>query len=171
MIRITLPKSLQGTYQHRDYLGGIMKLGLKREKIGDILCDDLGADVLVQKEISQYLLENLPYLTRFGKAKIEVMPLQELRKIEVQKKEINIISSSLRMDNVIAELLGISRTKANELLAQKRVFLNYQNETKNSKLIKEKDILVVRGKGKYEFHKITGNTKKNRLILTFLKYM
>lgn len=170
MIRITLPKSLQGNYQHKDYLGGMMKLGVKREKTGDILYDSTGADLLVQKEITKYLMENLPYLTRFSKAKFQVMSVEEIRKIEIQKKKVTVIVSSLRIDTVIAELLGISRTKANELLMQKRVFINYQNETKGAKLIKEDDVIVVRGKGKYEFVQIEGNTRKNKFILYFLKY-
>ena len=32
-IRIELPNELHAKYTHRDYLGGIMKLGIKREKI------------------------------------------------------------------------------------------------------------------------------------------
>ena len=170
-IRIVLPKSLQGKYQHRHYLGSIIKLGIKREKTGDILCDDAGADMIVQKEVTKYLMENLPHLTRFAKATFEVIPIEEIRKIEKKKKEITIVTSSLRIDNIIAELLGISRTKANEFLAQKRVLINYQNEIKNSKLVKEQDVIVIRGKGKYEFSKIEGNTKKNKFILAFLKYV
>ncbi len=36
IMRIELPKYCE-EYTHREYLGGIMKLGVKREKIGDIL--------------------------------------------------------------------------------------------------------------------------------------
>lgn len=171
VIRIILPKSLQGKYQHKDYLSGIIKLGMKREKTGDILCDNEGADIIVQKEATKYLMENLPFLTRFSKSKFEKISIQQIKKVEIRKKKLNIIASSLRIDNVISELLGISRTNANELLQQKRVFINYQNELKNSKLIKEKDIIVIRGRGKYEFDEIEGNTKKNRLILAFSKYV
>ena len=37
VLRIELPKEMRGKYSHRDYLGGLIKLGIKREKIGDIL--------------------------------------------------------------------------------------------------------------------------------------
>ena len=37
IVRIELPEEEQGKYSHRNYLGGIVKLGLKREKVGDIL--------------------------------------------------------------------------------------------------------------------------------------
>ena len=33
IIRITLPNSLQESYEHRNYLSALMKIGIKREKI------------------------------------------------------------------------------------------------------------------------------------------
>ena len=35
LIRINLPEEDHGKYAHRNYLGGIVKLGLKREKVGE----------------------------------------------------------------------------------------------------------------------------------------
>ena len=35
VIRIKLPNNIK--YEHREFLSGIMKLGIKREKIGDII--------------------------------------------------------------------------------------------------------------------------------------
>ena len=59
LIRITLPNELKGTYTHKDYLSGVMKLGVKREKIGDILVFEDGADIIVSNEICQYIFNNL----------------------------------------------------------------------------------------------------------------
>lgn len=66
-IRIELPKETIGLYSHRDYLGGLMKLGIKREKIGDILVEKTGADILFLTELEEYLRQNVPSLTRFRK--------------------------------------------------------------------------------------------------------
>ena len=55
VIRINLSNKITDKYNHRIYLGALMKLGLKREKIGDILIDDDGADLIVCKEISDFL--------------------------------------------------------------------------------------------------------------------
>ena len=41
IIRIELPNNV--VYEHREYLSGIMKLGLKREKFGDIIVTEYGA--------------------------------------------------------------------------------------------------------------------------------
>ena len=104
LIRITLPNELKGTYSHRDYLSGIMKLGIKREKIGDILVFEDGADVVCSNEISKYILNNLQQLTRFSKAKIEQLNISEIRKPDIKKEEKRITVSSLRLDNIVSEL-------------------------------------------------------------------
>ena len=44
IVRIQLPEDLKGKYTHRDYLGAVIKLGVKREKVGDIIVDRDGAD-------------------------------------------------------------------------------------------------------------------------------
>ena len=84
VIRITLPNEMEGQYEHRNYLGAIIKLGIKREMIGDILVDEKGADIIVHYDILSFLLMNLPSLTRFQKAKIEEVPLQEIKKLEIR---------------------------------------------------------------------------------------
>jgi hypothetical protein len=38
LVRVALPDDDKGKLSHRNYLGGIVKLGLKREKIGDKIC-------------------------------------------------------------------------------------------------------------------------------------
>lgn len=171
VVRIKLPKENKEKYVHKDYLSGIMKLGIKREKVGDIFVFDDGADIIVNKEISKYLLESLNQLTRFSKAKIEKIDIAEIRKPEIKKEIIDIRVSSLRLDNIISELAHFSRTKANEIILEQRVFINYINENNNSKLVKENDIVVIRGKGKFNILKIDGQTKKGKIILVVEHYI
>jgi RNA-binding protein YlmH len=150
IVRIILPKELQGKYTHRDYLGGLMKLGLKREKIGDIIVWEEGADIIVLKEIIPFLQQHLDTLTRFQKAKITIENIKNLHEVNIKKEEIEIVVSSLRLDNIIAELAKTSRSKAEEFIKQERVFVNYEAITKDSKTIKIGDKITIRGKGKFE---------------------
>ena len=53
---------------------------LNKEKIGDILVFDDGADIIILDEIEKFLLSNLGTLTRFNKSDIEVISLNEIRK-------------------------------------------------------------------------------------------
>lgn len=170
-IRINLPKEMYGKYNHRDYLGGLMKLGIKREKIGDILVFENGADILILEEIENFLMNNITSLTRFSKAKIETVNLQDIREKKINKKEIKIIVPSLRIDAVISEVIHTSRGKSEELLQEGRIFLNYEQIAKGTKQIKEKDILTIRGKGKFEIEKIEGQTRNGRIKMLINQYI
>ncbi len=171
LIRVTLPNELKGQYTHRDYLSGIMKLGVKREKIGDILVFNNGADIVVGEEISKYILNNLGQLTRFSKAKIEELNISEIRKPEIKKQEIRITVTSLRLDNIVSELANCSRTVSNEIIMGQRVFVNYENETRNSKQINAGDIIVIRGNGKFKILKIDGETRKGKIVVIVEYYI
>lgn len=170
-IRISLPNELYGEYTHKNYLGMIMKLGVVREKVGDILVKESGADVIVMPEIVKYLLTNLSELTRLRKVDIKEIQINELEKVEIKTKEYNIIVSALRLDNIIAELAKTSRMQAKELINQERVFVNFKNEIKQTKILNEGDLVSIRGKGRFKISEIIGNTQKGRYILKIEKYV
>lgn len=169
-IRIILPNEMKGEYTHKNYLGGLMKLGISREKIGDILVDNEGADILVMPEMLKFLITNIPSLTRFSKSKIEQIELENLRKIEIKVQNIKITVASMRLDNVISELAKCSRGKANEILLQERVLLNHEIIEKSSKEVKENDIITIRGKGRFVVKSIVGNSRKGRLFVEVEKF-
>ena len=169
IIRINLPKELYGKYKHKNYLGAIMKLGVKREKIGDIVVDDTGADIIVNVDIIKYLEQNILNLTRFSKSKIEILELDNLREIQQREQEQEIIVSSLRLDNIVSEILKISRNEANKIIMSERVFINFENELRNSRILKENDIITIRGKGRFKFLEIVGKTRKENFILKLSK--
>lgn len=171
VIRITLPEEEKGKYSHRNYLGGIVKLGIKREKVGDILVSDEGADILVKEETAESLKQELGTLTRFQDAKIEIVELSELKKQEIKLEELSIIVPSLRLDNFVSDLSRTSRSKAVEIINSERVFINGQNEIKASKQIKEGDIITIRGKGRFVIKKFGGNTRSGRTIVKVEKYV
>jgi len=50
------------------------------------------------------------------------------------------------------------------------VLVNYEQEKKNTKIIKIKDIVTIRGKGKFIIEDIVGNTKKGNYIVIIKKY-
>ena len=58
VLKIILPNDLKEKYTHRDYLGGLMKLGLKREKIGDIIVTKEGAQIIVLNEIISFSFQS-----------------------------------------------------------------------------------------------------------------
>lgn len=171
VIKIKLPIELNDEFDHRRYLGAIMKLGIEREKIGDISVKSRGAEIMVKNEVQEFLVQNLSSLTRFSSAEIMVENIENMQEIEAQKMEITEIVASLRLDNIVASLARTSRNKAVEILEQERVFLNFKNETKASKQVKVGDIITIRGKGRFEFKEISGNTRKGRFVIKIDKYI
>ena len=123
IVRVNLLEE-KGKYTHRNYLGGIIKLGLKREKVGDIIVYEEGADIITSNDFSDILKEQLPFLTRFKNSKIEVEEIDKLKKKEITKEEIKIIVPSFRLDNFVSDLAKTSRSKAVQIIEQERVFIN-----------------------------------------------
>lgn len=171
VVRIEVPNDLKGKYVHKDYLGSLMKLGIKREKVGDILVDENGADILAIPDISEYIELNLHKLTRFRKATIEKINIENLRRLCIKKELKEIIVPSLRIDCIVSELIGISRNKANDIIESERVFVNFKNETKSSKNVSIGDKITIRGKGRFEIKERLRITKNNKTILLIEKYI
>lgn len=124
VVRILLPEEEKGKYSHRNYLGGIVKLGLKREKVGDIIVCEKGADIITLEDFADILKQQLPILTRFENSKINIEEIQNLQKRELKVEQVKIIVPSLRLDNFVSDLARTSRSKAVQILKQERVFVN-----------------------------------------------
>lgn len=170
-IRILLSDEDKSKYSHRNYLSGIIKVGMKREKVGDILVSDDGADILVKAETVETLKQELGTLTRFENARMEIIDLSDLRKQEIKLEEISIIVPSLRLDNFVSDLARTSRSKAVEIINSERVFINGQNETKASKHVKLGDVITIRGKGRFVVKEFSGNTRSGRTVVKIEKYV
>lgn len=171
VVRVTLDEEEKGKYSHRNYLGGIVKLGLRREKVGDILVDNDGADIIVVEDFSEILKKELPSLKRFENSKVEKFELKDLRKKEIRIEDVKIIVPSLRLDNIVSDLARTSRSKAAQIIAQERVFVNGQNETKLSKQIKLNDVITIRGKGRFVIKEFDGTTRSGRTVIVVEKYV
>lgn len=171
VVRIELPEEEHGKYAHRNYLGGIVKLGLKREKVGDILVANEGADIVVVSDFAEVLEKELPSLTRFENSKISITEISNLKKKEIKIENIEIIVLSLRLDNIVSDLARTSRSKASQIIAQERVFINGKNETKVSKQVKLGDIITIRGKGRFIIKDFKGTTRSGRTVVLIEKYV
>lgn len=171
LVRVELPEKEKGKYFHRNYLGGIIKLGLKREKVGDIIVSEEGADIVTVKDFADILKQQLPTLTRFENSRVIIEEIQNLQKREVKMETIKIIVPSLRMDNFVSDLARTSRSKAVQMIEQERIFINGKNETKPSKTLKLNDIITIRGKGRFVIKQFEGTTRSGRMVVVVEKYV
>ena len=136
-----------GNPGHRDYLGAVLGLGIGREWLGDILIDGERAWLFCLPSVKQHLLLNLEKVGRWG-VKAKEIPLAEVPQQERKLREDSFSVKSLRLDAVCAGMFHLSRTTAAELIGQGMVTLNYSVCIKPDAVIKEGDVLSLRGKGK-----------------------
>ncbi len=154
---------------HRDYLGALMGLGIKREMTGDILVRDNGADIIMLKDISEYICANFSKAGR-NDLNVQEIPVSELAVPEILKEERSVSVASLRLDNVVSSAFGLSRTKASEAIRAGLVFVNGLEALKPDRQLAEMDRLVFRHKGKAVLSSIEGNTAKGRVRIILTRY-
>ncbi|MEE0059481.1 MAG: YlmH/Sll1252 family protein, partial [Acutalibacteraceae bacterium] len=154
---------------HRDFLGSLMGLGLKREAIGDILTGDGYTVIFIKDEIKKYVLSQIQKIGSVGVVTEEwdnyTLPIKN------EFENISCTISSARLDNIVSALVGLSREKSATLIKQGLVFVNSVAVDNLSYTIKTGDKISIRGKGKFIVGDFSGLTKKGRLKLTVQKYI
>ena len=170
VIEIKIPKEITGKYTHRDYLGMAMKAGLNRNRIGDINVNEDGAYIFVLEENANYLVNSLQDFSNLSKAKINIINYKDVKLKPQEFEEIKILVQTERLDSIVSEIAKISRNKANELILNEKVFINSKCENKSSKLLKENDVIAIRGIGKFIISEFLGNNKKGKIIINLKKY-
>ena len=159
-----------GKLTHRDFLGSLMGLGLTREKIGDILVSDRSADVIVSSTVAEHLLREW---TAAGRTALHVAQIDpaELNVPEQKTKILRDTVSSLRLDSVLSVGFSTSRGKASEAVESGRVQVNWTDCQKSDRLLRQGDVITVRGAGKCKLTEVGGATKKGRVFITVERYL
>ena len=155
---------------HRDVLGGLLALGIKRGLIGDILMIPGGCQIIVDPSIRPFLLQELQ---RLGAAnvKVKLITLSELQLRPETVKEIRSTVASLRLDSVAASGFGVSRTQMAEEIQSEKVKVNWKDAKNPAQNVKAGDVISFRGRGRVEIVEITGQTKKGRTGVLLKRYM
>lgn len=160
------------TLSHRDFLGSILALGIKRTVIGDIIVDSdgAGAVVIADSKIAPFLCTEL---VRVGSdtVKTYISPLPPSFSGGRRTERITAPVSSLRADCVAAALANLSRERAKELIISGAAELNYETITKPDITVEAGDILTIRGHGKFIIRNVDGTTRRGRLRMCADKYI
>ena len=165
-----LPPAKGRKLSHRDYLGSLTGLGLKREVIGDILAGEDSADIVVLSEISDFLMMNYSKAGRTSFS-VELHSIDEIRVPELRVKEIRDTVASLRLDSIVASAFGISRSSAAEAIRKGLVYVNSMQTVKTDMQVNEEDRIVLRGKGKACLREVGARTRKDRIFVGIERYL
>jgi RNA-binding protein YlmH len=154
---------------HRDFLGAMMSLQIKRDAIGDIVVGAGKTQVVVSNNVSSLILQEVTCIGRLGVH----TSLVDKVSLEVKQsfKSISGTVPSLRLDCVLALALNVSRSKAVQIVKSKVVAVNYIERTSPDYTTKLNDTLTIKGYGKYILSEVSEPTKKNRLHILINKYL
>ena len=165
-IELTWPH--QSAPGHRDVLGSVMGLGLKRSLVGDIVIEGERGYLFAEKQMAQHIVQTL---TSAGRTQLQLRLLDDLPQLEPPKGvEVRDTVASLRLDAVIAGGFHLSRTEAAELIAAGHVKLRHLPTERGDARVQEGDAISVRGYGRLTVEAVGAPTKKGRLPLTMMRY-
>ncbi len=153
---------------HRGFLGALMSLGIERETVGDILVEDGRCVVFVKSELKEYIISQLFKIGNVG-VKITDANLNSLPKGSGYDETFYTVSS-LRLDNIISAVTGLSREKTKTLILSGDVSYNFIPNQNVSLTVKESDSFTIRGKGKYILNGILGETRKGRIKISVIHF-
>ena len=156
--------------RHQDILGSILSLNVSSSYLGDIIIDDNNYYFYIMSDLSNFIKDNLISIGN-SKITLEEIDLNILKDYERKYEANELIVSSLRIDTVISRIIKTNRTNVLEKIKNKEVILNYEILSKNSYILKENDIFSIKRYGKFKFIGIINSTKKNNLVIKYLKYI
>lgn len=154
---------------HRDFLGSLLGLGLKREKLGDILVNDEGAQAVVAAEVMSYIRGNLSRVGRW-EVSVEEIGAGDLKLPEEKVKTVSTTVASMRLDSVAAAGFGVSRSKMAEYISSERVHLNWQVKNSPSQPVRVGDVISIRGRGRVEVAEVRGESRAGRIFVLLKRY-
>lgn len=170
VLDIKVPAAERGKLSHRDYLGALMGEGIKREKVGDIIVSESGAQIVVAKEMAEYLCQNYRQVGRVSLS-AKIVPISELNTGEIKIEHEKFTVPSPRLDNIVSGAFSVSRKDAVEAISRGKVFVNGVEMSKPDYSLKGGEKVVLRGKGKIIYKGESGTSRKGKTYVEIIKYV
>lgn len=156
---------------HRDFLGSLMSLQIKREMVGDIVVDEGHTTVFISDRLSSLVCDSIRKVGSVGVSVTECCDNLDKLDNNISFESINGTVSSLRLDCIISLFTRLSREKSSALIKSGNVSLNYNEADNISAMISPGDTISVKGYGKFIFAQNNGMTKKGRMNIEIKKYI
>lgn len=155
---------------HREIMGSLFGLNIDSELFGDIIITNNHYYIMVIDSIYNLIINDY-HMVGNHSIKIQEVPLTILDNYERQYEEIELIVSSLRIDNVISSIIGTSREQIKKKFLDDEIVLNYEICHRLNYELKENDTFSIRKYGKYRYIGIIKDTKKGKFLIKCLKYI
>ncbi|MGM9834903.1 MAG: YlmH/Sll1252 family protein [Bacilli bacterium] len=158
------------TLRHQDILGALFNQGISNNSFGDIIIDNGKYYFYILSKLDDFINKNL---VKIGNKSVSLTKIDIAYLSNYQKKyeSYEIIVPSLRLDVILSNVIKTSRKEVSNLIDNKKVIVNYEVNTKKTYFVKDGDIFSIHKYGKYKFIKVAKTTKKNKLVVEYIKYI
>ena len=153
--------------EHRNILGAVHNLGINFNRFGDIIVLENEVYIFVDEEIADYIAMEF---TKAGRVNLDFKRV-DLTEVGIEKKyeDFEIVSSSFRIDSIVAKITNKSRSKVKEFLEQDFIKLNHVILRNGEKTCTPDDIISIRKYGRYVVKGYTQNKKSLKYRITISK--
>jgi RNA-binding protein YlmH len=156
--------------EHGDFLGALLGLGIKRDRIGDIHLHDTFCHIVVADQMSQFLDISLRQVHRML-VLTDVLPIEQLQPLQQQLEEMSFTVASMRLDGIASDAYRISRSKIVEPIRAGRCRVNWKPQEDPSAQLQAGDVISIKGLGRFKLLEVDGVTKKGRIRVKIGKYV
>ncbi len=153
---------------HRDFLGSLMGLGLRREMLGDIIINENVAFLVCLDSVSDFIINQLDKVkhTSVKCSESDFIPTDVLPELKTEE----LIVSSERLDVLISAVYNLSRNESQKRIEGETVFCDGLVTVSSSFVPKNGTLISVRGLGRFIFDGVLRQTKKGRNVISVRIY-
>ena len=153
--------------EHRNILGAVHNLGINFNRFGDIIVLENEVYIFVDEEIADYIAMEF---TKAGRVNLDFQRV-DLAEVGIEKKyeDFEIVSSSFRVDSIVAKITNKSRSKVKEFLEQDFIKLNHVILRNGEKTCTTDDIISIRKYGRFVVKDYRQNKKSLKYRITISK--
>lgn len=155
---------------HGDYLGALLSLGMKRDKIGDLHVREDGCHVLIAEEIGPFLAGQLKQVHRLD-VSTSLLPMSALREVVPTIEEMTLSVASLRLDGIASDVFRMSRSKILLPIRAGRCRVNWKTEENPATSLREGDVVSLKGFGRFRLLEVAGVSKSGRTRVRIGKFV
>jgi RNA-binding protein YlmH len=155
---------------HGDYLGALLGLGIKREKIGDLHVSEEGCHALIAEEISSFLVGHMKQAHRVD-VTLTLRPLYALREVLSTLEEQTLSVASMRLDGIASDVFRLSRTKIVAPIKAGRCRVSWKPVEDPSHPLRAGDIVSMKGFGRFKVIDVEGVSKSGRIRVRIGKFV
>lgn len=153
---------------HRDFLGSLMGLGLRREMLGDIIINENIAYLVCLDTVSDFIISQLDKVkhTSVKCSESDFIPADILPELKYEE----LIVSSERLDVLISAVYNLSRSDSLKRINGETVFCNSVLTVSPSFIPEAGTLISVRGLGRFVYDGVLRQTKKGRNVIAVRIY-